>query len=161
MKQQTLKRQIFIISGILIGATILLYVCIIIMMSIFISDDVQVHNESMMKITVDQINESEMVQETLVKVSGNLMSVGIESFFSTVIASKKMSLKGLKDYESDLLNITSEEEALGFKYCFQTKLTKDTVNERIRGPLGMWTNEETYIDNSMQSVINRLHEYYG
>jgi len=43
---------------------------------------------------------------------------------------------------------------------FQTRLTKETVNERIRSPMGMWTRNETYIDNNLQNVINRLHEYY-
>ena len=59
-----------------------------------------------------------------------------------------------------MLNITPEEEALGFKYVYQTKLTKDTVNERLRGPLGLWDTKETYIDNNIQLVINRLRDYY-
>ena len=110
--------------------------------------------------TMDVMNEAEMVNETLVKVKGSIMNQGIESAFSTVISSKKVPLKKLKDYGSDLLTITPEEEALGFKYVFQTKLTKDTVNERIRGSLGMWDTKETFIDNSVQNVIDRLHEYY-
>ena len=69
-------------------------------------------------------------------------------------------MKALKDYSSELLTITPEEEALGFKYVFQTKLTKETVNERLRGPLGLWTTKETFIDNNMQLVIARLREYY-
>ena len=71
--------------------------------------------------TMDVMNEAEMVNETLVKVKGSLMNQGIESYFSTVISSKKVSLKNLKEYGSKFLNITPEEEALGFKYCFQTK----------------------------------------
>ncbi|MCI4435672.1 MAG: hypothetical protein JHC33_02520, partial [Ignisphaera sp.] len=59
-----------------------------------------------------------------------------------------------------LLEITPEEEALGFKYVFQTRLTKETVNERIRSPLKMWSADETFIDNNLQYVIDRLHEYY-
>lgn len=111
--------------------------------------------------TMDVMNEAEMINETLVKVKGSIMNQGIESAFSTVISSKKVSLKKLKDYESKLLNITPEEEALGFKYVFQTKLTKETVNERMRGSLGMWDTKETYIDNDVQHVIDRLHEYYN
>lgn len=84
-----------------------------------------------------------------------------ESYFTVVLASKKVPLKTLKDYKSDLLTITPEEEALGFKYVFQTKITKDTVNERLRGPLGLWSNQETFIDNNMQLVLNRLKEYYA
>lgn len=110
--------------------------------------------------SMDVLNESEMISETLVKVKGSLMNQGIESYFSTVISSKKVPLKVLKDSESDLLTITPEEEAMGYKYVYQTKLTKETVNERIRSPMGMWNNKETYIDNDIQQVINRLHEYY-
>jgi hypothetical protein len=105
-------------------------------------------------------NEAEMIMETKVPVKGSLKNNGIESYFSLVIATKKVPLKSLKDYGSPLLVITPEEEALGFKYVFQTKLTKDTVNERLRGPLGLFTTKETFIDNNAQSILNRLHEYY-
>ena len=111
--------------------------------------------------TLDTMNESEMIMETKVPVKGALKNNGIESYFSVVIASKKVALKALKDYSSDLLNITPEQEALGFKYVFQTKLTKETVNERLRGPLGLFSTKETYIDNNIQGVLNRLEEYYA
>ena len=110
--------------------------------------------------TSDTLNEAEMVMETKVPVKGATKNNGIESYFSLVIATKKVPLKTLKDYQSDLLNITPEEQALGFKYVFQTKLTKETVGERLRGPLGMFDTQETFIDNNAQLVMNRLHEYY-
>ena len=110
--------------------------------------------------TSDTMNENEMIMETKVPVKGSLKNNGIESYFTIVLASKKVTLKTLKDYNSELLNITPEEEALGYKYVFQTKLTKETVNERLRGPLGLWDTKETYIDNNVQLVMNRLHEYY-
>ena len=111
--------------------------------------------------TADTLNENEMVIETKVPVKGSLKNNGIESYFTVVIASKKVPLKVLREYSSDLLTITPEEEALGYKYVFQTKLTKDTVNERLRGPLGLFDTKETYIDNNMQLVLDRLHEYYS
>ena len=110
--------------------------------------------------TSDTMNESEMVMETKVPVKGSLKNNGIESYFTVVVASKKVRVKDLKDYQSELLTITPEEEALGYKYVFQTKLTKETVNERLRGPLGLWETKETFIDNNMQLVLNRLHSYY-
>ena len=110
--------------------------------------------------TLDTLNESEMLMETKVPVKGSIKNNGVESYFSVVIASKKVPLKMLKDYTSDLLVITPEEQALGFKYVFQTKLTKETVNERLRGPLGMFENSETFTDNNMQLIFDRLHEYY-
>lgn len=110
--------------------------------------------------TADTLNEGEMVMETKVPVKGSLKNNGIESYFTIVIASKKVPLKALKEYNSPLLTITPEEEALGYKYVFQTKLTKDTVNERLRGPLGLFDTKETYVDNNLQQILNRLHEYY-
>jgi len=98
--------------------------------------------------------------ETKVPVKGSLKNNGIESYFTIVLASKKVPLKTLREYGSPLLTITPEEEALGYKYVFQTKLTKETVHERLRGPLGLWDTKETFIDNNMQLVLNRLHEYY-
>lgn len=111
--------------------------------------------------TLDTLNEAEMVMETKVPVKGALKNNGIESYFTVVIAAKKVQLKALKDYASPLLTITPEEEALGFKYVFQTKLTKETVNERLRGPLGMFSTKETFIDNNTQLVLDRLHQYYS
>jgi hypothetical protein len=110
--------------------------------------------------TSDIFNESEMVNETMVKVKGSLMNTGIESYFSTVIASKKLDNKRLEGYKSPLLTYNDEEKLLEFKYVYQTKLTKDTVNERIRSPMRMWDTQETYIDNNLQSILDRLHEYY-
>lgn len=109
---------------------------------------------------LDTIND-EMITETCVPVKGSLKNNGIESYFSCVIAAKKVSIKDLKDYGNDLLDITPEETALGFKHCFQTKLTKKTVGDRLRAPLGMWDQKETYIDNDMNKVFGRLHEYYA
>ena len=118
-------------------------------------------NVIMLAHTTDVLNEAEMVNETLVKVSGSLMNQGVESYFSTVLSTKKVNLNKLADYESALLTITPEEEALGFKYVYQTKLTKESVNERIRAPMAMWTTKETFIDNDAQIVLNRLQEYYS
>lgn len=111
--------------------------------------------------TADVFNETEMVSEVLVKVKGALMNQGVEAYFSTVISSKKMKVKDLEEYENPLLVITPQEKAIGYKYVFQTQLTSKTVNERIRGSIGMWSVEETFIDNDVQLVLDRLEQYYG
>lgn len=111
--------------------------------------------------TKDDLNEADMVMETCVPIKGSAKNNGVESYFSCIMSTKKVPIKKLDGYGSDLLNISDEEDALGFKYVFQTKLTKETVNERMRSPLGMWDTKETYIDNDVQHVLNRLHEYYG
>jgi hypothetical protein len=113
--------------------------------------------------TSDVLNEAEMVNETLVKVKGSLMNQGIESYFTTVISTKKVPLAKLIDTiaDSPLITITPEDETNGFKYVFQTRLTKETVNERIRAPMGMWNVKQTYVDNNIQNIIDRLHDYYA
>lgn len=110
--------------------------------------------------TADTLNESEMVMETKAPIKGSLKNTGLEAYFSVVIYSKKVPLKLLKEFTTPLLTITAEEEALGFKYVYQCRLTKETVNERIRGPMGLFENKETYTDNNMQLVLDRLVEYY-
>jgi hypothetical protein len=109
--------------------------------------------------TADVYNEQEMAVESFVKVKGSIMNTGVESYFSTVISTKKMSIQKLENYSSPLLNITEEEKELGFKYVFQTRITKDSIHERIRSS-DMWKKEETFIDNNAQYVIERLHQYY-
>ena len=110
--------------------------------------------------TSDVMNETDQVMESFVKFKGSIMNNGVESYFSTVISTKRVSLKDLKEYDNDLLDITEEDEAVGFKYVFQTKLTKKTTGERVRSSLGMWDRKETFIDNNAQHVVNRLREYY-
>jgi hypothetical protein len=107
------------------------------------------------------INEDSMLLEKKIPVKGQLAKNGIEAYFSTVIAAKKMAIDDLADYKNDLLNITPEEEAIGVKYVYQTKLTRRTVNERIRSSMGMWSDQETFIDNNAQLLMDRLHQYYG
>ena len=110
--------------------------------------------------TADVLNKSEMAMESCVPVKGSLAKNGIESYFSCVVSTKRMTLKDLKDFQSPLLTLTDEDQILGFKHVFQTRLTKDTVGERIRSPLGMWERNETFIDNNIQLVMERLRTYY-
>jgi len=111
--------------------------------------------------TLDVRNEKELTMDTLVKVKGSLMNNGIESWFSCVISTKKVPTNQLTEYkETPLRKITEMEEELGFKYVFQTQLTKKTVTDRIRSPLAMWERSETFIDNDVQLVLTRLDEYY-
>jgi len=110
--------------------------------------------------TMDLLNETEGVMDTLVKVKGSTMNEGIEAYFGTVVSAKKMAVKKLEKFQNEYLNITPEEKAIGVKYVYQTQLTKETVNERIRSSIGMWTQQETFIDNDAQILLDRLHSYY-
>lgn len=101
------------------------------------------------------------VQVKSVPVKGALAGNGLEAYFSSAVAVKKMRIKDLEGYKNPLLNITEEEEILGFKHVYQTKVTKQTVGEKIRGPMGMWSKEETFIDNDVSLVLQRLKDYYA
>lgn len=111
--------------------------------------------------TLSMLNESTGVMETKVPVKGALKNNGIESYFSSVISAKSVPIRQLEGFENDLLNITEDEQEDGFKYVFQTRKTKATVGERIRNPVDLFTKQETFIDNNIQLVLDRLHEYYG
>lgn len=111
--------------------------------------------------TLSKLNPGKMEMEVSVPVKGALKNQGLESYFSLVISTKKMPLLSLEPYKSDLLTITPTDEMLGYKHVFQTQLTKETVGERIRGPIGMFTHAETFIDNNVQLVLNRLKEFYA
>ena len=78
-----------------------------------------------------------------------------------MVSTKKMPIKDLEGYNSPLLEITDEDRALGFKYVYQTRLTKETTGERIRSPMGMFSANETFMDNNAQKLLNHLHAYYN
>ena len=111
--------------------------------------------------TGDVMNEGDQVMETFVPVKGALKNQGIESYFSTVVSTKRVTLTELKKYKNQHLTITPEDELVGFKYVFQTKLTKKTTGERIRSSLGMFTEQETFIDNNAQNIVDILNDYYA
>ena len=111
--------------------------------------------------TQDFIDDKTLETKTYVPIKGSLKAQGIESFFTTVVSTKKMPLKDLEPYSNDMLTITEDEELLGFKYVFQTKLTKQTLGERIRSPMGMFKKEETYINNDVQILLDHLKQYYS
>lgn len=107
-----------------------------------------------------QYNETNMAIETYVPIKGSLAKNGLESYFSTVVSCKKKDITELP-YKCDLLAITEDEEDLGFKHIIQTRVTKETVDERIKSSKGMFTRQETFIDGNIQLVLNRLKEYYA
>lgn len=109
---------------------------------------------------LDVLDEKSMDMKTSVPVKGSLKNNGIEAYFSTVVAAKKIAVKDLKGYTNDMLNISDEEEEIGYKHVFQTKPTKGTTGERIRSPMGMFSKEQTYIDNDAQLLLDYLTDFY-
>lgn len=106
-------------------------------------------------------NETAAAMETKVPIKGALANQGIESYFSCIVSTKKMKLSSLEGYTNDLLHISQRDMNVGYKHVFQTNITKETIQERMRSPMGLFTDEETFIDNDISLVLNRLHEYYS
>jgi len=109
---------------------------------------------------LEQLDEQAHEMKVKVPVKGSLKNNGVEAYFSTVVSTKKMPLKDLEPFKSDLLTITEEDEDLGFKYVFQTRPTKATVGERMRSPMGMFQKSQTFMDNDAQLLLDHLHEFY-
>jgi hypothetical protein len=102
--------------------------------------------------------------ETFVPIKGSIKNNGVESYFSLVVSTKRMSLKELEanpDYDKDLLHITEDDRINGFKYVFQTRLTPKTLGERIRAPMKMFNVNQTYMDNDVQLLMDHVSKYYN
>jgi hypothetical protein len=112
--------------------------------------------------TREDLDEKAMEMKTAVPVKGSLKNQGIEAYFSTVVGAKKVSLKELQESnpDSELLHISEDDEILGYKHVFQTRLTKKTIGERIRSPMGLFTREQTFMDNDAQLLLDHLHSFY-
>lgn len=108
-------------------------------------------------------DEKTLDWRTSVPIKGALKGNGVEAYFNTIIYTKKISIKKLEKYveNNNLLHITDEEKELGFKHVFQTRLTADTIGERIRGPYELFSKQETFIDNDVSQVLQRIDEYYS
>jgi hypothetical protein len=114
--------------------------------------------------TRSELDEAAMENRTQVPIKGSLKNNGLEAYFSTVVSTKKMQLKALKEYieaPDSLLKITEDDELLGFKYVFQTRLTKQTVGERIRSPMGLFSRGQTFMNNDCQALLDHLNRFYG
>lgn len=109
----------------------------------------------------DETDENTLDTKTFIPIKGALKGTGIEAYFSTIVSTKRMVLKDLKDYHNPLLPITEEDEILGYKHVFQTRLTKKTTGERIRGPMGLFSRQETFIDNDVELLLTKLKNFYS
>ena len=117
-------------------------------------------NVVMLAHTLETYNEQSLSYETKVPVKGSLKNQGIEAYFSCVVSTKRLQLTKLESYANTLLDITDEDQLLGYKHVFQTRPTKETTGERIRSPIRLFSTPETFMDNSVQKLLDRLHSYY-
>lgn len=105
--------------------------------------------------------DAQLVDRVSVPVKGSLGKNGIEAYFSVVVNAKRQSLESLSGYQSNLLNITPDDELVGYKHVFQTRLTKETVGERIRGPMGLFSQQQTFMDNDCALLLSHLIDFYS
>lgn len=98
-----------------------------------------------------------------VPVKGSVAKIGLESYFNVVVYAQRMKIDKLKelDYNPELLHFTARDERLGFKHTFQVQPTKDVAEGRIRDLAGMWAENEIFIDNDAQLLMDHLSDYYG
>ena len=108
----------------------------------------------------DEYDEKNLETKTAVPIKGSLKGNGVEAYFSTVVATKKVSIKELEKFNSGLLDVTEEDKELGYKHVFQTRITKGTTGERIRSPMGLFNKSETYMDNDAQLLLDHLNKFY-
>ena len=106
------------------------------------------------------LNEQSMQMETRVPVKGSVGRIGVEADFTTILATKQMPIKKLEGIQNSLLHITDQEREDGFKYVFATRVNKESIGEKMRSAIGLWSRDELYIDNDLNQVFQRLREYY-
>lgn len=113
--------------------------------------------------TSDVLNEKESVVEVRVKLKGSVMNTGVEAYFNDIIAAKVVPLETLKNYKNDMLHLDQledEEQITEQKHVLQTKLTKESRNDKIRSSPGLWKMNETYVDGDIQVVLDHLNKFY-
>lgn len=109
----------------------------------------------------EELDPVAQMMKTKVPIKGALKNNGVEAYFSSVVSTKKMTIKQLEGYASDLLTITEEERDLGYKHVFQTRPTKETTGETIRSPIGMFTKAQTFMDNDAQLLLDHVTKFYA
>lgn len=106
-------------------------------------------------------DEKTLSMKAKVPIKGALAGTGIEAYFSTIVATKKVAIEDLESMDSKLCPITDEDRELGYKHVFQTRITKETVGENIRSPMGLFEKNQLFMDNDAQLLLDHLNEYYN
>jgi hypothetical protein len=106
-------------------------------------------------------NEQAGAWNAKVPIKGAVGKRGVEADFSIILCSMQMPVSALEGYENSLLNITDRERKAGLKYVFVTYVTSKYAGSMMRAPMGMWEDNELYIDNDLQKVFTRVKQFYG
>lgn len=118
-------------------------------------------NVIMLAHTETMYDKEAKAKVTKIPVAGGLAKNGLEAFFTINLAAKKLPIDEVEKFKNPMLNITDDERLTGVKNVFQTRLTPETVGERIRSPKNMWKPEYTYIDNDIHQVMKYLDDFYA
>lgn len=102
-------------------------------------------------------------------IKGALKGNGVESYFNNVIYTRTIKVTELEniaeklnvEWDSNMYSVTANEKMLNQKHVFQTNLTEDYVYSRISSPIGCFEDNQIFMDNDMQKLIDHLEEYYG
>ena len=105
--------------------------------------------------------DASLNDKTFVPIKGSLANQGVEAYFSVVVSTKRVQLEKLKDMDPALCHITEDDELVGYKHVFQTRLTKETVGERIRGPIGLFEKNQVYMDNDVALLIEHMNKHFA
>ena len=60
-----------------------------------------------------------------------------------------------------ILNIVVFVAFIVITMVIVTRVSKDSVGEKMRSAMGLWGRKELYIDNDLNQVFARLKRYYG
>lgn len=96
-----------------------------------------------------------------ISVKGSMSTRGVESFLTNIVYADYVELDDLEEYKNDMLTITEDEKIDDGKYVFQTRKTASGVGLNIRQTKGLWERNETFIDNNIMHVINKITKFYG
>ena len=96
-----------------------------------------------------------------VPVKGALKNQGLEAYFSNVVYTRRVNIKELEalPYDPNLLTITARDRAVGYKHVFQCEVTKDFANSKIRSPIGCFAENQIFMNNDCQMLLDHLAEY--
>ena len=65
------------------------------------------------------------------------------------------------NFDPEMLHITERDERLGYKHVFQVQPTKEVTGGRIRDLLGMWQDNQIWMDNDVNLLAQHLDKYFG
>ena len=80
---------------------------------------------------------------------------------SNVVYTRRVNIKELEalPYDPNLLTITARDRAVGYKHVFQCEVTKDFANSKIRSPIGCFAENQIFMNNDCQMLLDHLAEY--